>query len=33
MHQAVQTRIVAEIDEDLTNHEVSEIEKLIAENA
>lgn len=33
LHQEVEKRIIAEIDKDLTNHEVSDIEKLIAEHA
>ncbi|MEO0461765.1 MAG: host attachment family protein [Pseudomonadota bacterium] len=32
-HQEVKQRIVAEIDKDLTNHEIDDIEKLIAEHA
>ncbi|UAB78395.1 host attachment protein [Erythrobacter sp. SCSIO 43205] len=32
-HQEVEKRIIAEIDKDLTNHQIDEIEKLIAENA
>lgn len=32
-HQEVERRIVAEIDKDLTNHPVSDIEKLIAKSA
>jgi len=32
-HQEVEQRIVAEIDKDLTNHDMADIEKLIAKNA
>lgn len=32
-HQEVEQRIIAEIDKDLTNHQIDEIEKLVAEHA
>ena len=32
-HQEVEKRIIAEIDKDLTNHDMSDIEKLVAEHA
>jgi len=32
-HQEVEERIIAEIDKDLTNHEIVDIEKLLAEQA
>ena len=32
-HQEVEQRIVAEINKDLTNHDMADIEKIIAENA